>query len=342
MEYAKIGFIGCGTHSTNNLYPMLKYARCRLQAVCDKDKALAERNARVFGGRAVYTDADAMLDSENLDGVMIVGPPQMHYDLGRKVLERGIPLFVEKPPASNLASARELADLAAERGTIFMVGFMKRFALTYKRIRDFAAQGRFDPSCGFFRYMHWANTNLEPMLLFMAIHPIDLAISFFGEVAEVASATYNGGRALCLALTLRFTSGKWAQLMLGCHGPRIQEHVEISGVMDGKDGCFVVDDIIQMELHTAGRSGVDLTPSLPEIAPTFDLDDIKVWRPDFGLPNMGQNSPFLCGYAGEIREFVDAILDKRQPTPGGEECLAAMQVIDAILKKPDGTTKLSS
>ncbi len=96
-----------------------------------------------------------------------------------------------------------------------------------------------------------------------------------------------------------------------------------------------------LELHTAGQNGIDVgAPTLPEIQPTFDLDDIKVWRPDLGIPNMGQCSTFAGGYAGELRAFVDAVLNGTRPEPSNEQCLPVMQVVDAVLGKPNGTSQL--
>jgi len=346
--FAEVGFVGCGSHATNNLYPMLKYSRCRLAAVCDLNEALARRNAAVFGASSVYADAEKMLAEQKLDGVLVVGPPEMHYQVGMKVLHRGIPLFIEKPPAPDLKKAEELVQLAGANGTFVMTGFMKRHGLTYAKIRSFVTGGQFAPAAGLFRYTHWAATNLNGMLMGMSIHPIDLAISFFGDVAEVTSCWRQEGGMGSLGLILRFTSGRFAQLVLGS-AVRIQERVEITGVMQGKPAVFIVDNVQHMELHTAGLGGVDLvafkdgkwtTPELYEIQPKFDLDDIKVWRPDYAIPNMAQNSPFLVGYAGEIREFADAILEKREPCPGTEDTLKAMRVIDAILANPNATSRL--
>ena len=295
MTELNIGFVGCGTHSTNNLYPMLKYSRCRLQAVCDMKRELAEFNCRVFGGRAVYTDVDEMLSKEALDGVMVVGPPIMHYEVGKKVLARGIPLFVEKPPAETLQQAEELAMMARAAGTFVMTGFMKRWGLAYRKIRRFVDEGRFVPHAGTFRYLHWPTTNLKWMLLGMSIHPIDLAISFFGDVDAVTSTTYETERAVSLGLTLRFKSGRWAHLNLGSCAPRIQERMELTGEMDGKPTLLVVDNVQQLEIHTQGDGGCDLNPDLALIDPDFSMEDIQVWRPDYGLPNIKQNSPFLQG-----------------------------------------------
>jgi len=347
-QFANVAFVGCGSHSTNNLYPMLKYSRCKLVAVCDKQEQLARRNAEIYGGKA-YADVDKMLASEKLDGVLIVGPAEMHYELGKKVLERGVPLFIEKPPAPDLAKTLELVALAKAKKTFVMTAFMKRHGLCYAKIREFMKFGRFVPASGFFRYTHWSGTHMRGTLMGMSIHPIDLAISFFGDPAEVTSHWSVDGNFGSLALTIRFTSGKFAQLMLGS-SVRIQEHVEITGSFDGKDAAFVVDDVQHMELHTAGRNGIDLvackdgkwlTPEMYEIDPQFDLDDIKVWRPDYAIPNMAQNSPFLVGYAGEIREFANAILEKREPYPGTDDTPKAMRVIEAVTATPNGVSVIA-
>ena len=343
MEFANVGFIGCGSHATNNIYPMLKYARCNLHAVCDLNEDLARRNAKIYGAKAVYTDADKMLDEQQFDGVFIVGPSEMHYTLGKKVLTKGIPLFIEKPPAPDLKSAEELMRAAKDNGTFVMTGFMKRHGMAYKKARDLITSGQFVPAAGFFKYGHWGigDENFTGMLLTMSIHPIDLAISFFGDVASVSSTKSVTNGVVSLAVTLRFTSGKWAQLMLDSSQPRIQEHVEISGSMNGGSALIVVHNVQEMELHHQGHDGIDLlAPSMAEIDPVFNLDDIKVWRPNYGLPNMGQNSAFFGGFAGEVREFIDAILENREPYPGTDDTIKAMQVIDAILRNPNGTVDL--
>jgi myo-inositol 2-dehydrogenase/D-chiro-inositol 1-dehydrogenase len=330
----RVAFIGCGSHATNNIYPMLKYARCRLDSVCDLNETLARRNAQIFGAEAVYIDARRLLDERKVDGVFVVGPPAMHHEIGRQVLERGLPLFVEKPPAPTLAQAEELVALARQHHTILMVGFMKRHGMTYQKARAMMATGEFVPAAGFFRYGHWPMDNLNSMLLGMGSHPIDLAISFFGDVKSVSSTLARDARkVISLAVTLEFTSGKWAQLMLDASQPRIQERVEISGTCAGGNALMIIDNVERMELHRQGQRGIDVLAELYEIQPQFDLADIQMWRPDNGIPNMGQTRHFFQGFAGEVREFVDAILEQREPYPNGDESLKTMRVIATILNQ---------
>lgn len=341
-NFARIGFVGCGSHATNNLYPMLKYARIKLMAICDLNETLARRNAVLFGAERVYTDVDQMLASEDLDGLIVVGPYSLHYEAAKKALVRGIPVFTEKPPAPGLAEAEELVNLARANRTFLMTGFMKRHGMPYAKAREMIASGQFELASGLFKYAHWNGTDLKGMLYNMSIHIIDLALSFFGPAASVTSHMYRSERALSLFVTLRFQSDRLAQLWLDSSQPRIQERMELSGAIDGGNALIIVDNVQHMEVHKQGTNGIDLAaPNLYDIRPTFQLEDIQVWRPDYGIPNLGQSRQYNQGFAGEIREFADAILEKREPYPGTSDVLPALRVIEAILSAPNGSVDLA-
>jgi predicted dehydrogenase len=234
--------------------------------------------------------------------------------------------------------------LAKKRGVICMTGFMKRHGLTYKKARELITSGQFTPSVGFFKYSHWksgGNGDFRRMLHNMSIHIVDLAISFLGEVTVVNSTTFRNKEFGSVLLTLKFRNGCAAQIMLDGSQPRIQEHVEISGQMDGNNALIRIDNVMHMELHQSKGRGIDLGIKEPqECYPQFELSDIQVWRPDYGIPNMAQDRQFAQGFAGEVREFCDAIIEKRESYPGTGDCLKAMRVIDAVCKNLDGVTEL--
>ncbi len=282
-----------------------------------------------------------MLGERTPDGVFIVGPPAIHYELGKQVLARGIPLYVEKPTAPSLAQAREMVAMARANGTFVMTGYMKRFGLPYRKARYLIRSGGFDPSMGWFRYAHWPPNDLGSMLLVMSVHIIDLAISFFGAPQAVSSQSKRRNERVSLALALRFAGGRMAQLTLDSSQPRIQERIEISGVMDEANALIVVDNVQHLELHRGNDSGVDVcVPSLTEIEPCVPLGVLAIWRPDYAIPNMGQQRHFFQGFTGAVREFVEAVKARRDPSPSPEEAPWAMEVVDAVTRTPDGTTEL--
>ena len=341
----KLGFIGCGTHSTNNTYPMLAYTQGRLEAVCDLNEELAVRNATLYGDKntTVYVDAERMIAECALDGVMIVGSSEMHYQYAMTALKRGIPAYVEKPAAPSLALAESLVAEAKRNNTFIMCGYMKRFGMAYRKIREMIDQEQFNPSAGFFKYAHWNCDNLRDMLMFMSIHIIDLAVYMLGPVETVDSVCGRALGPISLCLTMRHKNGAVSQLMLDSLQPRLQEHIELSGLYNGKNALLLVDNVQHMELHSMEQeaSFIDvLAPSLNEIEPHAGFGGISVWRPDYALPNMGQTRHFFQGFAGEAREFVNAIAEKRCASPSNDELLPAMRIIEAVVSNPNGSSKL--
>ena len=339
-----LGFIGCGTHSTNNTYPMLAYTHGRLEAVCDLDERLARRNATLYGDSLtkVFTDASTMLAESALDGVMVVGPPDLHYKFGMAALKRGLPVYVEKPAAPNLAMAVELVETAKANNTFVMCGYMKRFGMAYKKIRQMVEGGGLQLASGSFKYSHWTCDNIN-MMWFMSIHIIDLAIYYFGKVKAVYSVSGMHGGCISVSLILHHENGTHTQLMLDSSHPRINERVEMSGKLDGKNALIIVDNVQHMELHTetSDATFIDvIAPSMQEIKPAAGFGGIQVWRPDYAMPNMGQTRHFFQGFAGEAREFVDAVREKRVAQPSNDAILDAMRVIDAVVAKPNGYSEL--
>ena len=58
---AKLAFIGCGGFATSSIFPNIHLVpQIDLVAVCDLDRTKAERNARNFGARRVYTDMNVI------------------------------------------------------------------------------------------------------------------------------------------------------------------------------------------------------------------------------------------------------------------------------------------
>ena len=105
MKELSVGVIGCGLRVRAMLPLLLKNDQgipVVLRAVCDvrdpgiirQELAKADIDA---ANTQFYTDADQMLSKEDLDGVMIGTRCSLHTKYAVKVLEKNLPLFLEKP-----------------------------------------------------------------------------------------------------------------------------------------------------------------------------------------------------------------------------------------------------
>ncbi|WP_299820611.1 Gfo/Idh/MocA family oxidoreductase [uncultured Roseibium sp.] len=123
-----IGWIGCGRHATQMLMPQLGRNGINVAAVCDVNQDAAANAAWQYGAEAVYSDYRELIAHKGLDAIGMAVGPDLHHVASIAALERGLPVFLEKPPAKNTAAAQEIA-LASERtGKPVLVGFMKRYS----------------------------------------------------------------------------------------------------------------------------------------------------------------------------------------------------------------------
>lgn len=99
-----------------------------LHTVCDIDRSRADKAQREFGFMKVSSHAEEVVADPDIDAVYIFGTVEMHYELGKQVLNAGKHLFVEKPPASSEEEVAELSRIAAAQQLVAVAGFNRRFS----------------------------------------------------------------------------------------------------------------------------------------------------------------------------------------------------------------------
>ncbi|MEV0695301.1 Gfo/Idh/MocA family oxidoreductase [Streptomyces sp. NPDC050388] len=82
-----------------------------------------------------HADLDALL-AQDLDAAFVHAPTQVHPEIVTRLLEAGVPTYVDKPLAYELADSARLVSLAEERNTSLAVGFNRRFAPGYAQCAD--------------------------------------------------------------------------------------------------------------------------------------------------------------------------------------------------------------
>jgi predicted dehydrogenase len=87
--------------------------------------AKAAQFKEVYGGE-VFANFDALLKSD-VDSVYIPLPPALHYEWGKKSLEAGKHVFMEKPFTILLENTRELLELAETKNLALHENYMFRY-----------------------------------------------------------------------------------------------------------------------------------------------------------------------------------------------------------------------
>ncbi len=142
MDKVRIGIIGMGNMGQFHAKDILegKVARGELTAVgSTSPKKLAEFEEK---GIKVYGSGEEMIDSGNIDALLIATPHYQHTSLGIAALDAGLHIMVEKPISAHKADAERLiAKAEAHADQVFAGMFQLRVEPRYQKIREIVQNG---------------------------------------------------------------------------------------------------------------------------------------------------------------------------------------------------------
>jgi predicted dehydrogenase len=140
MQKVRLGIIGMGNSGRYHAGYLLngKVDRCELVAVCSPNAAALEG----YKPLKIFTDADRLIESSEVDAVLIATPHVQHAPLGIAAMSAGVHVMVEKPIASHKADGERL--IAAHHRcphVVFGAMFQLRIEPRYQRIRQLLHDG---------------------------------------------------------------------------------------------------------------------------------------------------------------------------------------------------------
>ncbi|GMA15459.1 Gfo/Idh/MocA family oxidoreductase (plasmid) [Deinococcus metallilatus] len=216
----RIGLLGAGFIARRHIGILSGFPDVQVVALADPDTGRARELAGPLGAH-VYADDHELLEREALDALYICVPPFAHGGPELAAAGRGLPFFVEKPLATDLATAERVAAEVAARGLITSVGYHWRSLDTVERAAELLAANPARLALGY-----WLDSTPPPawwvkeaesggQMVEQTTHIFDLARFLVGEVVAVSATGSRLDRASfpgadvqdVTAATLHFASG---------------------------------------------------------------------------------------------------------------------------------------
>jgi predicted dehydrogenase len=110
-------------------------------AIDPAEDAIRAKHPEVVEGVTFYDDVDTMLDEAGLDGVLIGTTCINHTPYAIKVLQRNLPLFLEKPVAIDEQQLAELYTAAQASTSEVVVSFPLRLSHLARMVREIIDSG---------------------------------------------------------------------------------------------------------------------------------------------------------------------------------------------------------
>jgi phosphoglycerate dehydrogenase-like enzyme/predicted dehydrogenase len=262
-----------------------------LAAISDirEDRATQARRRFGFLGQA---DAAATLAQDDIDAVYIFAGAAFHHQFGLQALRAGKHLFVEKPIAPSYAAARELADLARDKGLVAVGGHNRRFFPALAEARASAGAAGWHSAEAIFHKNEIGNPppfGARSWLGANGIHALDALVFMMGGVPDHMASHADGTHGF--SALMRWTNGASATFLSNnragarrehyvfhapgqsCHIEETRLVIEKNGVATGKS--FRIDHDGVLAEHTAFldavRGGREPDHAIARLAPSLFL-----------------------------------------------------------------------
>ena len=175
----KICVIGGGRWGQNHIKTLFEMGRLGgvVEPDSDRLKELLQKYP-VFG----YADLDDAIDS-GFDGYTVATPAVTHYTIGKKLLELGQNVLIEKPLTLSSVHAKELVEIAGKTDSRLMVGHVMLFHPAIQKIKELVSASKI----GKLQYIYSTRLNFgtvrteESVFWSFAPHDISILNYFAGQ-----------------------------------------------------------------------------------------------------------------------------------------------------------------
>lgn len=178
----RMGVAGAGHFGRYHALKIAASDRAVLTGIHDVDAERAKTIGWEAGAPAMAWHA--LLDV--VDAVVIAAPAEAHHDLAADALRAGKHVLVEKPIASTLAQADDLAALARAQGVVLQVGHLERFSAAYQALASRSGKPLYIEAVRIAPFKP-RGTDVS-VILDLMIHDLDLVLALIDSPIESVDA----------------------------------------------------------------------------------------------------------------------------------------------------------
>lgn len=305
MQHVRIGVAGVGGMGSFHARTLASLAGVDLVGVADPDRGNRE-TLRDELGCAEFEDHRALMETGDLDGLVIASPDATHAELALAGIDAGIRVLCEKPLATTVADARRVTETEIAAGArSVQLGFMREYDPAHAQLfAELAELGRIDAV----RAVH-RNVRSTP-------RPVDVIVGQ-SMVHDIHSVRFITGAEI---VAVRASAS-------GPHDSPLRHLVALCTLSSGAHAVLEFDDhgfAYEVGIEVVAEHGDILTgPPTRPIRRRDGSIDIHLGADWF--------SWFATAYRIQDQAWVDSIRSGRTVGPSAWDGLVAQQVVEAIL-----------
>jgi len=220
----KIGIIGAGSIATSMATTLYGMDDAEGYAIAARDLGRAKEFAEQWHMTKAYGSYEELVNDPEVELIYIATPHPFHKEQAMLCINHGKPILCEKPFAVNARDAKEVFDLAAEKGVFITEAIWTRFLPAMKIIREIIENGEIREVKGVTAKLGFNMRTKERLispdlaggaLLDVGIYPLTFASMILGDDIEETLSTcvkFDSGVDAQNSILLKYKSGALASL----------------------------------------------------------------------------------------------------------------------------------
>ena len=347
MKKIKTGIIGCGKVAHIHAKALQNIKESEFMAVYSRTPEKGNKFADQYGVKA-YTDISEMISDTGIEAVVVGTPHPAHAETTLPAINSGAHVLVEKPLASSLEDCDLMIKAARRTNVKLSVISQRRFYAPAQRIKNAIDDGKLDqPVLGTVNMLGWRDKvyyDSDPwrgswegegggVLVNQAPHQLDLLLWYMGEVDELfgywanLNHSYIEVEDTSLAV-IRFKNGALGNIILSnSQNPALYCKVAVHG----KNGASVGVQTDGGAMFIAGMSTIEEPPYNDMWTVPGEEDRLEIWKKE-DTEFFNKIDPMEYYHELQIRDFIKAIIDDREPMILAEEGRKTVELFSAIYR----------
>ena len=157
VQPVRFGIIGVGNMGKSHINMHIKgeHKELRITAIADINAERLAAAAELLPGVKTYGTAEALIDSGEVDAVIIATPHYDHSPIAQYAFAKGVHVLTEKPAGVYAKQVREMNEAAAKTDLVFGIMYNQRTNCVYRKMRELVQSGEF----GEIRRVSWIITD---------------------------------------------------------------------------------------------------------------------------------------------------------------------------------------
>ena len=347
MRKIKTGVIGCGKIGHYHAQCYQQIPNSEFVAACNWNIGRAEEFAEKYGVKA-FDSVEQMVKETGVEAVSICTPHPNHAKMAVEAAKLGVHVAIEKPLASTLADCDAIIEAVKEAGVVGSMVCQRRFYRPVQRIAKAIADGKIGkPILGsvnvlgwrdmnYYRSDHWRGTwkgEGGGVLVNQSVHQLDLLLSFMGEIDSLYGMwdTLNHPELEVddtAVAVIRFKNGALGTISVSnSQNPALFGNVRVHG----SNGASVGVQTDGGAMFIAGVSGITEPPVNDMWTVPGEEDMLETYKKeDSEFFNSVDSNLFF--HQEQLQDFVDAIVEGREPMVTLEDGRRAVELFTAIYR----------